>query len=114
MSIEVYFTYQTKASFERHFVNEAQDLFNALDEAIVKLERAGTFRKYHHVDCIVCGLMVDGSQRNMARFLSPSGRLVGTLYYSGNRRDAEYVVERGLDYTMKGLPRYYLGKLHDA
>ncbi|KAK0503907.1 hypothetical protein EDD18DRAFT_1344802 [Armillaria luteobubalina] len=114
MSIEVHIATKMEASFERRFVDKVQDLFNALDEAITKMERSGTLRKYYRVDCIVCELIADDSERNMARFLSPSGRLLGTLYYSGNRRDAEYVVQRGPNYTLKNLPRKYLGKLLDA
>ncbi|KAK0502395.1 hypothetical protein EDD18DRAFT_1427406 [Armillaria luteobubalina] len=111
MSIEVHIATKMEASFEQHFIDEAQDLFNTVDKAIAKTERSGTLRKYYRIDCIVCELIIDSSQHNMARFLSPSGCLLGTLYYSGNCKDAEYIAQRGPNYALKNLPHKYLGKL---
>ncbi|PBK62602.1 hypothetical protein ARMSODRAFT_980643 [Armillaria solidipes] len=80
MQIKIFITARLESSFEMHLMDEAQDIYTALQHRIGGIRRSagGHYRIY----CIIVHLIANGSPCNVAKIYNRYGRLLGALHYS--------------------------------
>ncbi|KAK0209853.1 hypothetical protein IW262DRAFT_1486319 [Armillaria fumosa] len=79
MIIKVYTTEAIWTTFDSNFIDEVQDIFEALGHTIDAI--SDSVQGQHRMHCIVYKLRSNGNRNNVAR-LYCCGRRVGSLYYS--------------------------------